>query len=219
MAAVNPYLQVEGLTRRVGDRVLFDRISFGIAEGQRVGLIAKNGTGKTTLLNILSGKDIYDSGTITYRRDLRVGYLEQAPVYPDELTVMEACFWHGNDTTNLIREYETCMQTPGNPGLDELLDRMEHQKAWDYESRAKQILSKLKIYDFNQKIANLSGGQLKRVALANVLITEPDLLILDEPTNHLVWIVSVRKLWNSTTSRFILIMAIIVIIWRNGRNV
>ena len=183
MAAVNPYLQVEGLTRRVGDRVLFDRISFGIAEGQRVGLIAKNGTGKTTLLNILSGKDIYDSGTITYRRDLRVGYLEQAPVYPDELTVMEACFWHGNDTTNLIREYETCMQTPGNPGLDELLDRMEHQKAWDYESRAKQILSKLKIYDFNQKIANLSGGQLKRVALANVLITEPDLLILDEPTN------------------------------------
>ena len=185
MAAVNPYLQVEGLTRRVGDRVLFDRISFGIAEGQRVGLIAKNGTGKTTLLNILSGKDIYDSGTITYRRDLRVGYLEQAPVYPDELTVMEACFWHGNDTTNLIREYETCMQTPGNPGLDELLDRMEHQKAWDYESRAKQILSKLKIYDFNQKIANLSGGQLKRVALANVLITEPDLLILDEPTNNL----------------------------------
>ena len=186
MAAVNPYLQVEGLTRRVGDRVLFDRISFGIAEGQRVGLIAKNGTGKTTLLNILSGKDIYDSGTITYRRDLRVGYLEQAPVYPDELTVMEACFWHGNDTTNLIREYETCMQTPGNPGLDELLDRMEHQKAWDYESRAKQILSKLKIYDFNQKIANLSGGQLKRVALANVLITEPDLLILDDFLLHTI---------------------------------
>ena len=102
MAAVNPYLQVEGLTRRVGDRVLFDRISFGIAEGQRVGLIAKNGTGKTTLLNILSGKDIYDSGTITYRRDLRVGYLEQAPVYPDELTVMEACFWHGNKISMLF---------------------------------------------------------------------------------------------------------------------
>lgn len=185
MAAVNPYLQVEGLTRRVGDRVLFQSISFGIAEGQRVGLIAKNGTGKSTLLNILSGKDSYDEGQIVFRNGIRVGYLEQTPVYPPDLTVMEACFWHGNSTTNLIREYEHCMETPGNPGLQELLDRMEHEKAWDYEGRAKQILSKLKINDFRQRIGQLSGGQLKRVALANVLITEPDLLILDEPTNHL----------------------------------
>lgn len=180
-----PYLQVENLTKSFGDLVLFDKISFGIAQGQRIGLIAKNGSGKTTLLNILSGKEGYDEGTITFRRDLRVGYLEQAPSYPAGLTVLEACFHHGNSTVELIKEYEECMETPGNPGLEELLGRMEHEKAWDYERKAKQILSQLKIRDFNQKVEHLSGGQLKRVALANVLITEPDLLILDEPTNHL----------------------------------
>ena len=185
MASVNSYLQVEGLTRRVGDRVLFENLSLGIAEGQRVGLIAKNGTGKTTLLNILCGLDSYDEGSVVFKRDLRVGYLQQSPVYPPDLTIMEACFWHGNSVTSLIKEYEQCMQTPGNPGLEELLDRMDQEKAWGYESRAKQILSKLKILDFDQKIRHLSGGQLKRVALANILITEPDLLILDEPTNHL----------------------------------
>lgn len=179
------YLQVEELTKSFGDLVLFDRISFGIAQGQRVGLIAKNGTGKTTLLNILAGREGYDAGRITYRRDLRVGYLEQSPRYPEHLTVLEACFYHGNSVVDLIREYEQCMETEGNPGLQDLLERMEHAKAWDYERRAKQILSQLKVRDFDQPVGQLSGGQLKRVALANVLITEPDLLILDEPTNHL----------------------------------
>lgn len=182
---MTPYLQVENLTKSFGDLVLFNGISFGIAEEQRIGLIAKNGSGKTTLLNILAGKEGYDEGKITFRRDLRVGYLEQSPKYPEELTVLEACFYHGNSTVELIKEYERCMETPGNPGMDELLVRMEHEKAWDYERRAKQILSQLKIRDFSQKIGHLSGGQLKRVALANILITEPDLLILDEPTNHL----------------------------------
>lgn len=180
-----PYLQVEGLTKSFGDLVLFQGISFGVAQGQRIGLIAKNGSGKTTLLNILAGKEGYDEGKITFRRDLRVGYLEQSPQYPEELTVLEACFYHGNGTVELIKEYEKCMETPGNPGLEDLLDRMEHEKAWDYERRVKQILSQLKITDFNQRIGYLSGGQLKRVALANVLISEPDLLIMDEPTNHL----------------------------------
>ena len=178
-------LQVQNLTRSVGDRVLFHDLSFGIAQGQHVGLIAQNGTGKSTLLNILARKDFADDGEIVFHRDIRVGYLEQTPVYPMDLTVIEACFWHGNDTTNLIREYERCMSIPGNPGLQEILDRMEHEKAWDYENRSKTILSQLKITDFHKPLNQLSGGQLKRVALANVLITEPDFLILDEPTNHL----------------------------------
>lgn len=181
----NPYLQVDGLTKSFGDLVLFKNISFGVAEGQRIGLIAKNGSGKTTLLNILAGKEGYDEGSIVFRRDLKVGYLEQAPYYPPEITVLEACFYHGNDTVNLLREYEECMNTEGNPGLDELLIRMEQAHAWDYERKAKQILSQLKIRDFAQTMGQLSGGQLKRVALANVLINEPDFLILDEPTNHL----------------------------------
>ncbi len=181
----NPILQVENLTKSFGDLVLFEDISFGLAEGQRVGLIAKNGTGKSTLLSILSGKEGYDSGKISFRRDLRVGYLEQDPKYPEELTVLEACFHHGNDTVELIKEYEHCMETPGHPGLDMLLTRMDQEKAWDYEQKAKQILSQLKIRDFDQPVKQLSGGQLKRVTLANTLITEPDLLILDEPTNHL----------------------------------
>jgi len=181
----NPILQVENLTKSFGDLVLFSDISFGMAEGQRVGLIAKNGSGKTTLLNILSGKEGYDEGKITYRRDVRVGYLEQSPVYPAELTVLEACFWQASPVTQLIKEYEHCMETDGNPGLEELLARMEHEKAWDYERKIKQILSQLKIRNFDQPVGQLSGGQLKRVALANALITEPDFLILDEPTNHL----------------------------------
>ena len=181
----NPILQVENLTKSFGDLVLFRDISFGLAEGQRIGLIAKNGSGKTTLLNILSGKEGYDEGKITYRRDVRVGYLEQSPVYPAELTVLEACFWQASPVTQLIKEYERCMDTTGNPGLEELLVRMEHEKAWDYERKIKQILSQLKIRDFDQLVGQLSGGQLKRVALANALITEPDFLILDEPTNHL----------------------------------
>lgn len=179
------YLQIDNLTKSFGDLVLFENISFGIAEGQRIGLIAKNGTGKTTLLNIISGKEGYDSGNIVFRRDLRVDYLEQDPKYPEELTVLEACFHHGNSVVELIKEYERCMETEGHPGLEELLVRMDHEKAWEYEQKAKQILSQLKIRNFDQQVKYLSGGQLKRVALANALITEPDLLILDEPTNHL----------------------------------
>ncbi|MCD8164919.1 MAG: ABC-F family ATP-binding cassette domain-containing protein [Bacteroides sp.] len=179
------YIQIEGLTKSFGDLILFRDISFGIAEGERLGLIAKNGSGKTTLLNMIAGREGYDEGRIVFRRDLRVGYLEQDPSYPGELTVLEACFHNGNETVQLIREYEQAMETEGHPDLEALIARMEQEKAWDYERKAKQILSQLKITDFNQQIRHLSGGQLKRVALANALITEPDLLILDEPTNHL----------------------------------
>ena len=188
------YLQVQNLTRSVGDKTLFSNLSFSIGEGQKVGLIAKNGTGKSTLLNILGGKDQADEGQIVLKNGLRIGYLEQTPSYPLDLTVIEACFWHGNETTNLIREYETYMAssfgsgaggTDSQEGLQDILDRMERQKAWDYETRAKTILSQLFITEFNKPLSQLSGGQLKRVALANTLIMEPDLLILDEPTNHL----------------------------------
>ena len=156
------YLDVQNLTKSFGAQVLFENISFSIAEGQRVGLIAKNGTGKSTLLSVLTGDEGYDAGSIIYRRDLRVGYLHQSPTFDPDESVLDACFNGGRGTRNDEQE--------GNEG--KLL-------------RAKQILTQLKIKDLSQPMRELSGGQQKRVALAHVLITEPDLLILDEPTNHL----------------------------------
>lgn len=178
-------LQVEGLTKTFGELVLFENISFGISEGDTIGLIAKNGSGKTTLLNILAGKESYDSGNISTRRDLRISYLEQDPQYPEHLSVLEACFHSGNEITELIAQYEKVMASDDHSNLDTILQKMDILQAWDYEYKAKQILAQLKITNYNQKVSELSGGQLKRVALANVLITEPDLIILDEPTNHL----------------------------------
>ena len=179
------YLQVDKLTKSFGDLVLFEDITFGVAQGQKIGLIAKNGTGKTTLLNIIAGKEGYDSGEVVFRKDLRVGYLEQVPSYPEDLTVLEACFFSENETVRTIAEYEAAISREDHSGLERILERMDALKAWDYEQRAKQILGKLNIHRLDQKVGELSGGQLKRVALANVLITEPELIILDEPTNHL----------------------------------
>ncbi|WP_165155242.1 ABC-F family ATP-binding cassette domain-containing protein [Parabacteroides sp. ZJ-118] len=179
------YLQVDKLTKSFGDLVLFEDITFGVAQGQKIGLIAKNGTGKTTLLNIIGGKEDCDSGEVVFRKDLRVGYLEQSPSYPEELTVLQACFHSKNETVRLIAEYEEVMEKKDHSNLEDILTRMDSFKAWDYEQKAKQILGQLKIQNCNQKIGELSGGQLKRVALANVLITDPELIILDEPTNHL----------------------------------
>ena len=182
---MNPFIEIQHLSKSFGDLVLLDDISFSIAEGQHIGIIAKNGFGKTTLLNILAGKESNDSGSIVKKRDLRIGYLEQAPTYDPELSVIDACFSKAGEVYSLISRYEKCLQTPGTPGLDALIEEMEQREAWDFETKAKQILSKLDINDFSQPIGQLSGGQVKRVALANVLISEPDLLILDEPTNHL----------------------------------
>ena len=179
------YLQVENLTKSFGDNLLFEKISFGISDNQRVALIAKNGTGKTTLLNIIAGTEDYQEGTISFRRDLRVGYLNQNPDFPKDLSVIDACLQSDNDVVRTIAAYEHCMASGNHEKLDELIALMDLHKAWDYETRIKQILGKLKISNFEQKISELSGGQLKRVALANVLISEPELLILDEPTNHL----------------------------------
>lgn len=179
------FLQVEGLTKSFGDLVLFENLTFGIFEGDRIGLIAKNGTGKTTLLNIITGKEDYDSGNVVYRRDLRIGYLPQDPHFPEDITVLEACFHSDSEVVGVISAYEEALISGDSGRIEELVEQMDHLKAWDYEYRAKQILSQLKINNFDQKIEHLSGGQLKRVALANVLISEPQLLILDEPTNHL----------------------------------
>lgn len=179
------YLQVENLTKSFGDNLLLENISFGIADNQRVALIAKNGTGKTTLLNIIAGNEDYQGGTVSFRRDLRIGYLDQNPDFPKELSVIDACLKTDSEAVRTIAAYEHCMMSLHHEGLDEIINQMDLHNAWDYETRIKQILGKLKITNFDQKIGELSGGQLKRVALANVLISEPDLLILDEPTNHL----------------------------------
>ena len=136
-------------------------------------------------MNIIAGKEDYDSGAVVFRNDLRVGYLEQTPFYPEGLTVLQACFYSSNETVRLIAEYEQAMASGDHTNLEDILLRMDNIKAWDYEQRAKQILGQLKIHNYDQKVETLSGGQLKRVALANVLITDPELIILDEPTNHL----------------------------------
>lgn len=185
------YLQVEHLSKRFGDRVLFDDLSFGISEGQRVALVAPNGSGKTTLLSILFGEEDYQTGSIAFRRDLRIGYLKQQPLFDPSLSVMDACFASDTELTRVIRDYErmTADLSDGRQ-VDEqryqhLLSRMDELKAWNFESEIKQILGRLNIHQFSQRMGELSGGQQKRVALANVLIAEPQLLIMDEPTNHL----------------------------------
>jgi len=180
-----PLLQIDRLTKSFGDLVLFNDISFGIAEGDKIGLIAPNGSGKTTLLNILAGKEPYDDGRVVFRNDIRLAYLEQSPAFDPEKTVLETCFSTDNETVKLIARYEEVISSGNQEGLDHLLAGMDLHNAWDYEQRIKQILTQLKITDFQQKIGELSGGQVKRVALANVLISEPELLIMDEPTNHL----------------------------------
>ena len=182
---MNPLLDIQHLTKRFGALELFQDISFSIGEGQKVGLIAHNGAGKTTLLSILAGREDYDEGHIITRRDARIAILEQAPVFDPQMTVIDACFYAAGELSALISQYEQCLSIPGNPGLSELIDEMERREAWDFETKAKQILSTLQINNFMQPVGELSGGQLKRVALANVLMQDPDLLVLDEPTNHL----------------------------------
>jgi len=185
------YLQVENLTKSFGERALFQGISFGIDQSQRIALVAQNGAGKTTLLNILVGNEVPDDGTITFRKDLRVGFLSQEPKSPIGVTVLEACFLSDNDVVKTIAEYERLLALHEKDNeryaddFQAVLTDMDRLNAWDYETRIKQILGKLAIHDFDKPVEQLSGGQQKRLALANVLITEPDLLLLDEPTNHL----------------------------------
>ena len=179
-------LTVENISKAFGERIILENISFGINKDQKIAFIAKNGTGKTTLLNIIAGKDQPDSGQVVFRKDIHIGFLSQNPSFNEELTVEETIFATDNPILQLIQEYEHALQHPENEmAYQKAFEQMERHNAWDFETQYKQILFRLKLDNLQLKVKNLSGGQKKRLALANVLISKPDLLILDEPTNHL----------------------------------
>lgn len=178
-------LQVENLTKSFGVNSLFDDINFTINEGDKVGLIAKNGTGKSTLLSIIAGDDTPDDGKLIFKNDVTIGYLKQLPQFELHLSVMDTCLIGDDDQSKAIRQYENASIEGNNEEMTKAIQAMDLASAWDYEERFKQILSQLKIDDFKQRISELSGGQIKRVALAKILISNPQFLILDEPTNHL----------------------------------
>lgn len=182
------YLTLENVSKSYGDKILFENLSFSINKGQKVAFIAQNGTGKSTLLKVIVGLDSSDGdiAKIFINREAHIGYLDQAPDFDPNLTVMEAIFESDNPMIQAIKKYEEAMLYPERAeALAEALGLMDEHKAWDFESKIKQILSKLKVRNFQQKLGSMSGGQQKRVALAKVLIDEPDFIILDEPTNHL----------------------------------
>lgn len=179
------YLRIENLTKSFGTLLLFENISFQLVKGQKIALIAPNGTGKTTLFNIVTGKDSSDSGKITFHKDITIGFLEQEPSYDEHKTVIEQVFSSSAQIVHIIEKYEKALISDDKVRLQSATEQMEINHAWDYETQIKQILGKLKISDFDKTMGALSGGQRKRIALANALINSPDLLILDEPTNHL----------------------------------
>ena len=179
------YIQIEELTKSYGDRMLFADVTFGINEGDKIGLIAKNGTGKTTLLRCIAGVEPFDSGAVTRRSGLRMAYLEQTPQLDGSLTVLETCIADSPEVLRAISTYEAAL---ANGDMEEIArgsELMEAAGAWDYEDRLKQMLGQLGIHDLNARVALLSGGQKKRVAIARTLLENPELIILDEPTNHL----------------------------------
>ncbi len=186
------FLLVENLTKSYGEKLLFQNITFGIDGGRKVALIARNGAGKTSLLNIIIGKDIPDEGKVTFRKDIRMAYLPQNPELDEEASVLDVLFNSDNKYVQIIKRYEHVLEKIKKQDdentqqeMHEIIEEMDKHQCWDYENRVKEILFKLNVTDFEQKIKYLSGGQRKKVALSKVLIDEVDLLILDEPTNHL----------------------------------
>jgi ABC transport system ATP-binding/permease protein len=186
------YLSVESVSKSYGAKKLFDKISFGLNQGQRIALIAKNGAGKSTLLKIITGKEIPDEGSVTFRKDITVTYLNQNPIFDENETVVEAIYNTSNPALNAVREYEFALEAfeadmsdKNSDRLEKATEEMNELDAWQMDSKVKEVLQRLKIAFMDKQIGMLSGGQKKRVALAKVLIEEPQLLILDEPTNHL----------------------------------
>ncbi len=179
------YLQIENLTKSYGDRILFDSITFGVNEGDKIGVIAKNGIGKSTLLRIISGKENADDGKITFRNNLRVGILDQTPEFSPGATIIDCCMKDNTQIAKIIAAYESAIESGDSNNINNAIAQMDSADAWDYEDKLKQTLSQLKITDLNANIDTLSGGQRKRVAIARLILEKPDLIILDEPTNHL----------------------------------
>ncbi len=179
-------LSVEQISKSYGDLVLFEDLSFGLNSGQKVALIAKNGSGKTSILNIISGADVPDTGMVNFRKGIRTSYLAQEPELDEEKTIEESIFDSDNEILEVIHNYEKALKNPEEESkYQKAFEAMERHQAWDFETQYKQILFKLKLEDLDLKVKNLSGGQRKRLALANALLNKPDLIILDEPTNHL----------------------------------
>ncbi|MDR6760490.1 ATP-binding cassette subfamily F protein uup [Flavobacterium sp. 2755] len=180
------YLSVENISKSFGERVLFDNISFGINKDQKIAFIAKNGSGKTTIMSIINGLEEPDTGQVVLRKGIRMAFLSQDNNLQDELTIEESIFASDNETLKIIEAYEKALENPNDEeAYQKAFDGMDQHNAWDFETQYKQILFKLKLDDFKLKVKNLSGGQKKRLSLAIILINRPDLLILDEPTNHL----------------------------------
>ncbi|PXY42528.1 ABC transporter [Flavobacterium cheongpyeongense] len=180
------YLSVENISKSFGERTLFDNISFGINKDQKIAFIAKNGSGKTTIMSIINGLDEPDTGQVVLRKGIRMAFLSQDNNLQDELTIEESIFASDNETLKIIEAYEKALENPDDEeAYQKAFDGMDQHNAWDFETQYKQILFKLKLEDFKLKVKNLSGGQKKRLSLAIILINRPDLLILDEPTNHL----------------------------------
>jgi len=179
-------LSVEGISKAYGEKIVFEPISFGINQGQKIALIAKNGSGKTSILKIISGNDSPDNGIVTQRKGTRISFLTQEPILPSNLTVEEVILQSGNEILRTIANYETALANSNDEeAYQKAFEAMEQNQAWGFDTQYKQMLSKFKINNLSTKVGNLSGGQKKRIALCNALLEKPELLILDEPTNHL----------------------------------
>ena len=180
------YLSVENISKSYGERTLFEELSFGINKDQKIAFVAKNGTGKTSILNIMAGKDTPDTGQVIQRKGIHIVYLSQEENFDFALNIEETIFATENTILPIIKQYETALQNPNDSeAYQKAFELMEQHNAWDFETQYRLILSKLKLNDLTQKVSSLSGGQRKRLSLAIILINKPDLLILDEPTNHL----------------------------------